>query len=148
MVLPLGMLSRLQMRLGRKIALAALFCVAFVTIALDILRTYESVGAGGVFAYSALYCTLEITISTMLACAPTYRSMFGIRRNIRNGQYDDMHLPRNGEDETRLELVSSANAVHTTAGTATPKSQSVHSREPPVEHNLFGKYTGSTTPAN
>ena len=138
------MISRLQMRLGRKIALAGLFCVAFVTIALDILRTYESTGAGGVFAYSALYCTLELTISTMLACAPTYRSMFGIRRKIRSDQYDDVGLPRNVEDEHHLRLFSNANTVQAVAGTMTPKSRSVHSQEPPVEHHLFGKYSSST----
>lgn len=143
MALPLGMLPRLQMRLSRKIGLAGIFCVVFVTIALDVLRMYESIGAGGVFAYSALYCTLELTFSTMIACAPTYRSLFGIRRRIRNDRYDDMGVPT--KDETRVELTARPEASLKGSTTGSASLRSIE-RAHVADDGGFGKYESRSMP--
>ncbi|KAI9666543.1 MAG: hypothetical protein M1821_004479 [Bathelium mastoideum] len=86
------MLRKLQMRLFQKIGLGIIFCVAFVTIAMDILRTYKSYG-GGAFSDSFLYSILEADLAVTVACIPTYRAFFGMKRKIpRDGAYLDIGL--------------------------------------------------------
>ena len=131
------------MRFSDKVGLACLFCVALVTIALDILRMYESIGAGGVFAYSALYCTLETTVATMIACAPTFRGVFGMRRQGRSGSYEDMGAPSKADGH--VELVRRATSA-ASAESAAPSSSHSDSKAMLAESRLFGKYDSKTMP--
>ena len=86
------MLRKLQMRLLQKIGLGVVFCVAFVTVAMDILRTVKSY-KGGAFADSFLYSILEGDLTVIVACVPTYRHLFGIKRKIpKDGAYLDIGL--------------------------------------------------------
>ena len=76
------MLRRLQIELVQKLGLGIIFSVVLVTIALDILRTYETYagGAFGVFPSDALCTLLEVGFAVIVGCVPTYRALFGMKK--------------------------------------------------------------------
>ena len=90
MALPLWMLRGLKIRLSQKLGLIAIFSIAIVIVAFDILRTVKSID-GGAFSESALYGILEMTIAVMISCLPTYRTLFGIESKRKRDMYVDMN---------------------------------------------------------
>lgn len=78
MVLPWYIIRRIQISSARKIGLAAIFSVVLVTIACDILRTIKSFSQA-LFAQSALYSILEVTLAVVVSCMPIYRALLKAR---------------------------------------------------------------------
>ncbi|KAL8958923.1 MAG: hypothetical protein Q9183_005741 [Haloplaca sp. 2 TL-2023] len=74
MALPWYVIRKVQTSRARKIGLAAIFSVVFITIACDILRTIKSVDQGA-FSDSALYTFLEVTLAVIVSTLPTYRKL-------------------------------------------------------------------------
>ena len=74
MVLPWYIIRKLQMTLSKKLGLAAIFSVALVTVAFDILRTVKSLDHGA-FSASSLYTSLEVTFAIIVSCLPIYRAL-------------------------------------------------------------------------
>lgn len=68
------MLWGLQLRISQKIVLAGIFSLAFVVAIFDILRTVESLQSG-TFSGVALWSSLEVTISVIVASLPLYRAL-------------------------------------------------------------------------
>ncbi|MCJ1307802.1 hypothetical protein MMC25_001450 [Agyrium rufum] len=85
MALPICMLPKIQISWGRKVGLGFVFSIAIVTVALDIVRTVESIG-GGAFGYISLYCILETTFTVIISCLPVYPSMVGYLRKERDSR--------------------------------------------------------------
>ncbi len=75
MALPLWMIKDLKITLPQKIGLIFIFCLAFVCIALDILRVVEAVALN-----QALYTIIEINFVVIISCLPTYRALLGINK--------------------------------------------------------------------
>lgn len=75
MALPLWMIKDLKITLPQKIGLIFIFCLAFVCIALDILRVVEAVAH-----HEALYTIIEINFVVIISCLPTYRALLGINK--------------------------------------------------------------------
>ena len=91
------MLPRLNLRLLQKLGLALIFSIAIVTVALEILRTVESIqiltGAKSVqsstYATSLLYPAVEISCTVIISCIPAYGSLVGYRRRRKESRYTD-----------------------------------------------------------
>lgn len=82
MILPLYMVSKLQkVSIGQKLGMTLLFSVAFVTIVINILRTIKSIQHPG-FGVSVFYVILEVNLSVLISCVPTYRALFGLKKRI------------------------------------------------------------------
>ena len=103
MVLPLFMFSGLQLRTSQKAVLAGSFSLASVVIIFDILRTVESLQSG-TFSGVALWSSLEVTISVIVASLSLYRALFTSkgRKSFLSrssiGRYKDM-----SDDQTAVE---------------------------------------------
>lgn len=67
------MLKGLKIDIRQKIALAFIFSLATVCIALDILRVVEAA-----MDNQALYTIIEINFVVIISCLPTYRALLGI----------------------------------------------------------------------
>ena len=88
MALPLWMLRSLAMRPIQKLGLVFIFGVALLTVALEILRTVESVkilkGAASIqsttYARSILYAVIEIAFNVIISSLPVYRTLMSIKR--------------------------------------------------------------------
>ena len=74
MCLPLAMLVDLKIPRGQKLGLAAIFGLALVCVALDILRTVQSLQAN-----AALYAVIAVNLNVLVSCLPTYRALWAIR---------------------------------------------------------------------
>jgi hypothetical protein len=118
MVLPLFMLHQIRIRRSQKIGLAMLFCIVFVTIALDILRTVQSL-PGGSFSGSILYGILENAFTVIISCVPTYRALFGIERKAKANEYAHWNWSRrktgannSGTDVSPLKYNNSSGSTH------------------------------------
>ena len=91
MALPLWMVHKLQMRLAQKLGLAAVFCLALITIALEILRVVKSVAslrqnastATPQYAEVTLYTTIEVSLNAWISSLPTYKSLFDKESKVR-----------------------------------------------------------------
>ena len=106
MALPWYMIPKIKMRTSRKLGLALVFSLAFLTIALDILRTYESY-VGAIFANSAVYTYLEIQFALIASCLPTYRAIFGMKRRTKGPEYttdQDISDPSTNNNESHSPL--------------------------------------------
>ena len=79
MLLPLGMLGRLQMRLIHKVGLAAIFGCSLIIVALELLRTIESL-KGGATSLNTLWTNLETSIAVIVSCIPSYATIFNLRK--------------------------------------------------------------------
>lgn len=82
MVLPGYIIRKLQMTLSKKLGLVAVFSVALVTVAFDILRTVKSLDQGA-FSASSLYTSLEVTFAIIASCLPVYRAMLRTARKTK-----------------------------------------------------------------
>ncbi|MCJ1310150.1 hypothetical protein MMC25_003811 [Agyrium rufum] len=85
MALPLSMLHRIRVQPMQRLGLIMIFGIALVTVALEILRTVESVQIlhnsnetieGTKYASSILFAILEISFSVIISCLPVYRALF------------------------------------------------------------------------
>lgn len=94
MALPLFMLKALQMRLTMKIALTGVFCVTFVTIAFDILRTIQTINNSGAAGETPLWTNLESAVTVIVSCLPSYASLFSpkakLKANKTHGPYNNL----------------------------------------------------------
>ena len=86
--LPLWMLPRLQMPMGRKLGLAALFLIAISDVIFDIIRTVSTGGEGN--NYYTIWDILEPTIAVILSSLPTYKALLGSARQERNTRYQNL----------------------------------------------------------
>lgn len=89
MALPLWMLKGLQMPTSQKIGLGCLFCLAFVGIAFDILRTVYSIEGESV-TLDTVWDTLETQFAVIISCLPTYRSLFSTVRKREAKRYKEI----------------------------------------------------------
>ena len=81
MALPFWMLGDLKITMPQKLGLAIIFSVAFVCIALDIVRVVEAISQ-----HQALYTVIEINLVVVISCLPTYRTLIGVRKRKRSRQ--------------------------------------------------------------
>ena len=89
MALPLWMLKGLQMPTSRKVGLGCLFCLAFVDITFDILRTVYTMD-GETATLGTIWDTLEVQFAVIISCLPTYRSLFSTVRKREAKRYKEM----------------------------------------------------------
>ena len=90
MALPLYMLKGLQMPTSRKVGLGCLFCLAFVVIAVDIIRTVITID-GSPVTLGTVLDFLEPQLAVIISCLPTYRSLFSTVRKREAKRYK--HIP-------------------------------------------------------
>ena len=88
-LLPLWMLRRLQMPIGRKLGLAALFLIAITDVIFDITRTVYTVH-GGAVALDTIWDILEPTIAVIVSSLPTYKALLGGAKKERNTRYQNL----------------------------------------------------------
>ena len=74
MILPVYFLRDLQMRLGKKIAVACLFSVGMLIVVIEALRLGTG-DPGGVEKLDSVYNVLEPAIAVIVACLPIYKSV-------------------------------------------------------------------------
>ena len=86
MILPLFMLPQLRIDISQKLGLAFIFMICFVTIGLELLRIIQSIHPG-IMAAHVLYGVLTANLTVIISCIPTYRSLLGVRRNVRESRY-------------------------------------------------------------
>ena len=79
MALPWWMIKDLKVNRVQKFALALLFSVAIVCVAMDIVRTIEAVAE-----HQALYTILEINLVVIISCLPTYRALLNVFQRHRS----------------------------------------------------------------
>lgn len=95
------MLWGLQLRKSQKVVLAGIFSLGFVVAIFDILRTVESLQSG-TFSGVALWSSLEVTISVIVASLPLYRALLTSkgRKSLLSrssmGRYKDMSENQSG----------------------------------------------------
>lgn len=93
MILPVYFLRDLQMRLGKKIAVACLFSVGMLIVVIEALRLGTG-DPGGVEKLDSVYNVLEPAIAVIVACLPIYKSVlhfgdgFKTPRKMRSYQYN------------------------------------------------------------
>lgn len=80
------MIHQLRLPRAQKVGLVFLFSMVLVTMALDILRSYESLN-GGTFSNSIVEAVLEATFAVIVSCLPTYRALVGLRRKVKGDSY-------------------------------------------------------------
>lgn len=88
-LLPLWMLRRLQMPIGRKLGLAALFLIAITDVIFDISRTVYTVH-GGAVALDTIWDILEPTIAVIVSSLPTYKALLRSAKRERNTRYQNL----------------------------------------------------------
>lgn len=94
MALPLAMLRGLQMRTSAKVGLAGVFGCAFITIAFDILRAFETDLKGGVKGSTALWTNLESAVAVIVCCLPTLSALFSPKNPRSGGRGRDPYMHR------------------------------------------------------
>ena len=83
MAIPLWMFQQLQMAPFQKFGLTLMFSIAFVTIALEILRTVKSIqilnnvqsSATPQFAHATYYLAVEVGLNAWISSIAIYRSL-------------------------------------------------------------------------
>lgn len=76
------MLPGLHIRNSQKLGIAGLFCLTFIAIAFDIIRTVESLSGTG-SSLNTLWTNLETAITVIISCLPTYNTViFHPRRHF------------------------------------------------------------------
>jgi len=112
MALPLWMLRRLQMPIGQKIGLGALFSLATIGIIFDIVRTVYSIRAeaASFFYIAVLFDIIEIEIAVIISTLIAYRKLFG-QHEKRSTSYRNLLYTRN---TTRNQTIASSQ--HSQAG--------------------------------
>ena len=86
--LPLWMLRRLQMPIGRKLGLAALFLIAITDLIFDIFRTLYT--GGGVNNFHTIWDILEPTLAVIVSSLPTYKALLAGAKKARNTRYQNL----------------------------------------------------------
>ena len=89
MFLPLWILRRMQMPIGRKLGLAALFSIAITDVIVDITRTVYTVH-GSAFDPYTVWDILEPTIAVIVSSLPTYKALLGGAKKERNTRYQNL----------------------------------------------------------
>lgn len=69
------MLHTLSMHLREKLGLAAIFSIAFVTIAFDIVRTLETLTVDAINAVTPLWTNLESAVAVCMSALPSYAAL-------------------------------------------------------------------------
>ena len=103
------MLPRLQMPIGRKLGLAALFLIAMSDVIFDVVRTVYS--GGLVNNYYTIWNILEPTIAVIVSSLPTYKALLGGAKTARNTRYQ--HLGHSGR---AVRYINSSNDANGTKG--------------------------------
>lgn len=131
MALPLPLLWRLHMPTRQKLAVIAVFSLAWVTIAMEILRLVETENALPEVTW--LYTSLETEVSVIVASLPAFSFLVsdsdGSReRRSRLRRALSLH---SGNSKTRLRLASRAGETNHTASSRT------------TEESFEGRFTSS-----
>ena len=112
--LPLWMLPRLQMPIGRKLGLAALFLIAMSDVIFDVVRTVYTGGLVNsyytIWDYS-IWDILEPTIAVIVSSLPIYKALLGGAKTARNTRYQ--HLGHSGR---AVRYINSSNDANGTKG--------------------------------
>ena len=87
-LLPLWMLPRLQMPIGRKLGLAALFLIAMSDVIFDVFRTVYTGGEAN--NYYTIWDILEPPIAVILSSLPTYKALLGGAKKARTTRYQNL----------------------------------------------------------
>ncbi len=106
LILPLFMIYGLQLRTNQKIVLTGIFSLGLLIVAVDILRTVESLRSG-TFSGVALWSSLEVTVAVIVSSLPLYRVL--ITRKGRRSLLSRLSMERykNMDDETERKFVDS-----------------------------------------
>ena len=97
------------MRAAQKLGLGAIFCLALVTIVLDVLRSVLTI-TGGTFADPDFFVELEVTLGIIILALPTYRALVSIKRRRTGNRYVDLEYRNNNNRPDGVRL----NSVHKT----------------------------------
>ena len=93
MALPIWMLKDLKISISQKVALAFIFSLAIVCVALDIVRVIEAVKQN-----QALYTIIEINFVVIISCLPTYRALLGIGQRRKSSRPSTSYPWRSREE--------------------------------------------------
>ena len=80
------MLRDLKISMPQKVGLAFTFSLAFVCVALDIVRVIEAVAQN-----QALYTIIEINFVVIISCLPTYRAVLGIGQRNKSSRSSQLY---------------------------------------------------------
>ena len=86
--LPLWMLPQLQMPIGRKLGLAAIFLIAMSDVIFDVFRTVYT--GAEVKKYYTIWDILEPTIAVIVSSLPTYKALLRGAKKARNTRYQNL----------------------------------------------------------
>lgn len=131
MALPLPLLWRLKMPVRQKLAITAVFSLALVAVAMDILRLVETEKALPEVTW--LYTSLETEVAVIVASLPAFSFLVSdadLSRERRARLREALSL-HSWSSKTRLRLASSAEQSH--------QAGSAHT----TEEWLDGGYTSS-----
>ena len=106
MVLPLYMLSTIQIRRAQRIGLAFLFSIGTIIIIFDILRIifYFVALNSDSLQTAALWASMESNVTVLVSCLPTYRTLLTNEKRQgreRFGDYDVVKAPNSQKDLSR-----------------------------------------------
>ncbi|TVY22952.1 hypothetical protein LHYA1_G008173 [Lachnellula hyalina] len=127
MALPLGMLSRLQIRAVQKLGIAVIFCLTFVIIALEIVRLVQSLKGTGQ-SWNVVWTNTETSVAVIVSCLPTYNTLFRYRERVNASKASSAY--------DRLAESKNTNKSQSTKGlseTPSTKSQNDSARDIPLE---------------
>ncbi|KAL8860979.1 MAG: hypothetical protein Q9178_002492 [Gyalolechia marmorata] len=117
LILPLFMIYGLQLRTTQKVVLAGIFSLGLLIVAVDILRTVQSLRSG-TFSGVALWSSLEVTVAVIVSSLPLYRVL--ITRKGRRSLLSRLSMERykNMDDDTERKFIdSNGSPGRTTVGT-------------------------------
>ena len=127
------------MRAAQKLGLGVIFCLALVTIVLDILRSVLTI-TGGTFADPDFFVELEVTLGIIILALPTYRALVGIKRRRTSNRYVDLEYrnKNNSPEVVRLDSLNKTGdvSVHKVS------NKSIHSSctEQSTNRGVFERY--------
>ncbi|KAL8638334.1 MAG: hypothetical protein Q9228_004511 [Teloschistes exilis] len=130
MALPLYMIQKLQMTWVKKVSLSAVFGVVLISIAVDILRTAQTLDPR-TGLYSPLYYMLEASLTVIASCLPTYKALLRTRPNITAFQQPEIGIIQG-------DITKQQSANRNTLGIDSDRGQSTDSAMSLVPHSRIG----------
>lgn len=141
MLLPLYMITGLQMPTARRTAMVCMFCLGFVDIALDILRAHESRDGSRRNRRAVMWIVLESNIAVILSCLPAYRSLLKATKD-RGARIDERP---SGKLQEQKHLYGSAVRL-VDMGPSASRGRGLSRRVSSQAHALHAHHTVKQTP--
>jgi hypothetical protein len=133
MVLPMPTIYKLQIRNTQKLGLVLVFSVCLITIALEIFRLIQNL-RGDETLNNVLFAVLNASLTVIISCTPTYRSLWVLYRKRQSG-YSEAYK-RSGSSPRRPRDEPKAFSVDPN------RPKAVHGEEPAMAlHNFDQRYS-------